>query len=123
MELNEITSTIIGAAIEVHRTLGPGLLESIYQKCLAAELSDRGLKFEAEKPVPVRYKHHTFDSELKYDFLVEGQVVVETKTVEKLLPIHQAQLMSYMKLLHCKLGLLINFKVCVLKDGIKRVIL
>ena len=120
--LNEITSEIIGAAIEVHRELGPGLLESTYQACLAQELAQRGLGFETEKPLPVTYKGVDVKCGYRLDFLVAGEVIVELKCIELLLPIHEAQLLSYLKLSGRRVGLLINFNVKVLKDGIKRIV-
>jgi len=123
VELNQITEAIIGAAIEVHRHLGPGLLESSYQACLAYELGLHNLSYEQEKTIPVAYKGILIDCGYRLDFLVEKAVVVELKTVESLLPIHDAQLMTYLKLTGCKLGLLINFNVPLLKNGIKRIIL
>ena len=120
MNVNEITEKIIGAAIAVHRALGPGLLESAYEACLAYELSQRGLTFERQKALPVVYHQVKLDCGYRIDLLVEDQVVVELKSVEKLLPIHEAQLLSYLKLAEKRVGLLINFNVRVLKDGIKR---
>jgi GxxExxY protein len=123
MEINKITEAIIGAAIEVHRHLGPGLLESAYQACLARELDLQGLSFEQEKPLPLDYKGVKLDCGYRLDFLVEQSVVVELKTVEALHAIHEAQLLTYLKLTGCKIGLLINFNVPVLKQGLKRMAL
>ena len=120
--LNRITESIIGAAIEVHRALGPGLLESAYEACLAFELVERGLKVEQQKPLPVVYRDVRLDCGYRLDLLVEEKVIVEIKAVDRLAPIHQAQLLSYLKLSGCKVGLLINFNVKVLKDGIRRVV-
>lgn len=120
MEVNRITGKIIGACIEVHRILGPGLLESAYEECLCIELAERGIGFERQKALPVLYKGRTLDCGYRLDLLVEGAVVVEIKSVAKVEPIHEAQLMTYMKLGEWKVGLLINFNVPVLKDGIKR---
>jgi GxxExxY protein len=119
----ELTAQIIGAAIEVHRTIGPGLLESAYQICLAQEFSLRRLSFEQEKPVPVVYKGILLDCGYRLDFLVANKVIVELKSVEGLLPVHEAQLLTYLKLTGCKIGLLINFNIPILKNGIKRMIL
>lgn len=119
---NETTRQIIGAAIEVHRTLGPGLLESIYEDCLAVELGIRKLNYERQKAIPIEYKQHRVASDFRLDLLVERKVVVELKTVEKLLPVHEAQLLTYLKLTDCRVGLLINFNVPILKDGIKRMV-
>src|SRR5215831_4574628 len=121
--INEISQAIIGAAIEVHRTLGPGLLESAYEQCLSHESSLRNIPFERQKPLPVDYKGILLDCGYRLDFLVAGLVVVEVKAMECLLPIHQAQLLSYLKLGGWKLGLLVNFHTALLRDGIKRVVL
>ena len=123
MTNQQLTHEIIGAAIEVHRTLGPGLLESAYAECLARELALRGLPFEREKPVPVVYKDVKLDCGYRIDFLVAGKVVVELKAIEALAPIHEAILLTYLRLSGCKIGLLINFHVTALKDGIRRLVL
>ena len=120
--LDQISRRIIGAGIEVHRHLGPGLLESAYQICLAFELNQRGLRFEQQKPLPVQYKEVKLDCGYRMDFVVEDEIVVEIKAVETLLPIHEAQLLSYLRLAHKKVGLLINFHVPVLKSGLKRMV-
>jgi GxxExxY protein len=120
--LNEITEAIIGAAIAVHRELGPGLLESAYEACLTYELAERKLKVERQKGLPVTYHGVQLDCGYRIDLLVEEQVVVELKTVERLEPIPEAQLLSYLKLSGCKVGLLINFNVKVLKNGIRRLV-
>ncbi len=121
---DEITGKIIGAAIEVHKHLGPGLLESAYQACLAHELSLRGIQFEREKVVPLVYKQLPVETAYRADFIVENLIVVELKAVKQFEAIHQAQLMSYLKLANLKLGLLLNFNVRRLKaGGIKRVAL
>jgi GxxExxY protein len=119
----ELTGQIIAAAIEVHRGLGPGLLESAYQACLAQEFTVRGLSFEQEKPLPVEYKGVRVDCGYRLDFLAAGRVVVELKTVDAIAPVHEAQLLTYLKLTGCRVGLLINFNVPVLKNGIKRRVL
>lgn len=123
MELNEISEQIIGAAIEVHKALGPGLLESAYEDCLCRELTLRNISFERQKLLPVEYKGMKVDCGYRLDLLVSGSVVVEIKAVETIVPIHEAQLLTYLKLGGWKLGLLINFNVPVLKDGIRRRIL
>ena len=123
MELNQLTERIIGAAIEVHKALGPGLLESAYEECLCRELDLRGIPFERQKPLPVEYKGVRLDCGYRLDLLVEGTVVVEIKALVAMEPIHEAQLLTYLKLGGWKLGLLINFNVPVLKDGIRRRIL
>lgn len=121
--INDISSAIIGAAIEVHRTLGPGLLESAYEQCLAHEFSLRQIPFQRQKPLEIDYKGIRLDCTYRLDFVVADMVVVEIKAIEILLPIHQAQLLSYLKLGGWKLGLLINFHVPLLREGIKRVVL
>jgi GxxExxY protein len=121
-ELNKITEAIIGAAIEVHRTLGPGLLESAYVACLAYELMQRGYKVMQQVPLPLVYKDVKLDCGYRLDLLINDAVIVEAKSVERLEPIHEAQLLSYLRLIDCKVGLLINFNVKLLKYGIKRLI-
>jgi GxxExxY protein len=118
--LNAITQKVIGAAIEVHRVLGPGLLESSYEACLAFELAQKGLRVEPQKPLPLVYKQVKLDCGYRLDLLVDGAVIVEIKAVDGLAPIHEAQLMSYLKLSGCHVGLLINFNVKTLKDGLRR---
>ena len=118
-----LTQKIIGAGIKVHQALGPGLLESIYEECMAIQMRTDGLAFERQKPMDVFYEGVKLDIGYKVDFLIENQVVVELKAVEKLLPIHEAQLLTYMKLGKIDLGLLINFNTVLLKDGIKRMAL
>ena len=120
--LNRITEKIIGAAIAVHRGLGPGLLESAYEACLGFELAERGLKVERQKPLPVVYRGVQLECGYRLDLLVDERVIVEVKAVDRLAPIHQAQLLSYLRLSGCKVGLLINFNVKVLKDGVRRVV-
>ncbi len=121
--LNEITEQIIGASIEVHKALGPGLLESAYEQCLCRELSLRKIEFNNQVELPVEYKGIKLDIGYRIDLLVMNQVVVEIKAVEKVLSVHEAQLMTYMKLSGKLLGLLLNFNVPVLKDGITRRVL
>jgi GxxExxY protein len=118
--LHRITEVIIGAAILVHRVLGPGLLESAYEACLAFEPKKRGLSVEQQKPLPLIYEQVKLDCGYRIDLLVEGVVVVEVKSIDALAPIHEAQVMSYLKLSGCKVALLINFNVPLLKDGIRR---
>ena len=119
---NGLTEKIIGAAIEVHRTLGPGLLESVYEECLALELDLRGLKFERQKPLSIQYKGRRVAADLRIDLWVERQVVVELKAVEILLRVHEAQLLTYLRLSNTRFGLLVNFNVPVLRDGLKRML-
>ncbi len=121
-ELDRITEAIIGAAIEVHRALGPGLLESAYEACLAFELRRRGLQVVQQKPVPILYREVKLDCGYRLDLLVEDAVIVEIKSVDRLAPIHQAQLLSHLKLTGHKVGLLINFNVKILRSGIMRVV-
>ncbi len=120
--INQVTSAIIGAAIEVHRTLGPGLLESVYHACLAHELVALRLPFEAQKGLPLVYKGVRLDCGFRLDFVVEDLVVVEVKCVEAVQAVHHAQLLTYLKLTGHPAGLIINFNVPVLKNGIKRVL-
>ncbi len=123
MLYEELTQKIIGAAIEVHKQLGPGLLESVYQACLAHELDLCGIHFEQQKDLPVEYKGVRLESGLRLDFIVENKVVIEIKSTEALHPIHEAQLLTYLKITGCKVGLLINFNVAVLTKGIVRKVL
>jgi len=120
MTTNQITSEIIGCAINVHRVLGPGLLESAYEECLASELKSVGLKIERQKPVPVFFKEIKLKCGYRIDILVEDQIVVELKSVDQLAPIHEAQMLTYLKFSNKQIGLLINFNVLLLKNGIKR---
>jgi len=119
-KLNQITERIIGAAIEVHRRLGPGLLESTYEACLVHELKLRGLEVEKEKALPVAYKGTLLDCGYRVDLLVQHTVIVELKSVVEIIPIHEAQLLSYLRLSGCPVGLLINFNVPKLTQGLKR---
>jgi GxxExxY protein len=119
--LNDLSGKVIGACIEIHRELGPGLLESAYEECLAYELSKAGLRFERQRALPVRYKEMQLDCGYRLDFVVGGALIVELKAVTELHPIHEAQLLTYLKLDKKPLGLLINFNVPTLKQGVKRV--
>ena len=122
MKLNYISSSIIQAAINVHKALGPGLLESVYQKCMAIELEDMGLKVESEVDLPVTYKGYRItDLGFRIDLLVESVVVVELKSVETVKPVHKKQLLTYLRLANKDLGLLINFNEALLKQGITRI--
>ena len=121
-DLNAITHGIIAAAIEVHRQLGPGLLESAYRECVCYELSQMGLAFTREVQLPLSYKGLKLDCSYRIDLLVEDEIVVELKSVEQILPVHSAQLLTYLKAAHKQVGLLINFNVPVLKDGIRRIV-
>ncbi len=120
-ELNALIERVLGAAIEVHRALGPGYLERVYEEALAVEMSLRGIKFERQYPVAVVYKGHPC-GDGKLDFLVEGVLILELKTVDALGEIHRAQVISYLKVTNLEIGLLLNFQVPIMKEGIKRVI-
>ena len=120
LKLNDISYLIIQGAIEVHRALGPGLLESVYRPCLMYELRQRQLTFAAEQLVPLCYKGVILESAYRFDLLVEDQIVVEVKAIEVVLPVHEAQLLSYLRLMNKPLGLLINFNVPLLTDGVTR---
>jgi len=119
---NALTGKIIGAAIEVHRTLGPGLLESAYEACLVFELQEKGLNIERQKPLPLVYKNVKLDSGYRLDLIVETKVVVEVKSMTEIAAVHKAQLLSYLRLANLQIGLLINFNVKMLKQGIHRII-
>lgn len=121
--MNDVTERIIGAAIEVHKALGPGLLESAYEECLCHELSLQGVDFVRQLKLPVKYKGIELDIGYRLDLYINGCVIVELKSVDKLTPIHDAQLLTYLRLLNCKTGLLINFNVPVLKQGLRRKVL
>lgn len=123
LELEELSEKIIGAAIEVHKALGPGLLESAYEECLCYELGLRGVAVERQHPLPLAYKGIKLDCGYRIDIVVEGKVVVELKCVENLLPVHDAQLLTYLRLGGFKVGLLFNYNVAVLKDGLRRMVL
>jgi len=120
MEINEITREIIGCAIEVHKILGPGLLESAYEECMIFELQNSGLRVESQKPVPVIYKERKLDYGYRIDILVEDVVLIELKSVDAFNPVHEAQILTYMKFAGKRIGLLINFNVTMLKYGLRR---
>jgi GxxExxY protein len=120
--LNQLSNVIIGAALRVHDELGPGMLESAYEACLMFELLDQGLRVEREKPLPLVYRGHRLDCGYRLDLLVEDAIIVEVKAIERLERVHSAQLLSYLRQLKLKLGLLFNFNVKWLQDGIKRVV-
>ena len=122
-ERDSLTELVIGLAIEVHRALGPGLLESAYQECLCYELKAKGIAFGRQVALPVVYKAVKLDCGYRMDLVVDDRLVVELKTVEKILPIHEAQLLTYLRLSRIRTGLLLNFNTSVLKDGIKRMVL
>jgi len=119
---NDLSKLIIGAAIEVHRALGPGLLESAYEECLCFELRELNLSFERQLALPVRYKSVQLDCGYRLDIVVEKCVILELKTVEELAPIHEAQLLTYLKLSEVRLGILLNFNAPIMKDGIRRIV-
>ena len=119
---NELSKIIFDAALVVHRTLGPGLLESAYEECLFYELSKKGLLIERQKPMPLIYKDVRMDIGYRFDLFINQKVIVELKSVEKLTDVHLAQMLTYLKLSGCKLGMLINFNVAMIKNGIKRVV-
>ena len=120
MEINDLTGEVIGAAIEVHKALGPGLLESTYEECLCIELGLRNIPYERQMQIPIEYKGVNLDHAYRLDIVVPNKLIVELKACESLEPIHDAQLLTYLKLSGIKIGLLINFNVPVLKEGIKR---
>jgi GxxExxY protein len=122
-KLNELTEAIIGAAMEVHRSLGPGLLESTYEMCLCQELSHLGIPFERQVPIPVEYKGVKLDCGYRADIVIEGTILLEIKAIDSLLPIHDAQLLTYLRLGGWQIGLLINFNVELLKHGLRRRVL
>lgn len=122
MDLNKLSSTIIGAAIEVHQILGPGLLESAYEECLCKELGLRRLLFERQKSLPLEYKGDKLDCGYRLDVVVENGIILEFKACEKIEPIHKAQLLTYLKLSKLSLGLLLNFNVPLMRDGIVRIV-
>jgi GxxExxY protein len=122
-EYYSLTEQVIGSAIEVHKTLGPGLLESVYQRCLAYELNQRNINFATEVTIPIHYKDQKIDCAFRADIIVENKIILELKAIEKILPIHEAQLITYLKLTKMRLGLILNFNTKLLKDGIKRMIL
>lgn len=123
VEFDSLSGKVIGLALEVHRELGPGLLESAYEKCLAHELEQGGFEFVAQMALPVRYKGINLDCGYRVDMIVAGKLIIELKSVDSILPIHEAQLLTYMKLTNIRTGLLINFNTTLLKNGIKRLVL
>lgn len=123
IRFDELSNRVIGCAIEVHRHLGPGLLESTYEQCLAHELRLAGIAFELQRPLPVAYKDVLLDCGYRVDVMVEGSLILELKSVDRVLPVHDAQILTYMKLANCRTGLLMNFNVPVLRDGIRRFVL
>jgi len=122
MDINQLSNKIIGAAIEVHRTLGPGLLESAYEECLCEELEFRGLQYERQKPLPVVYKRRKLDCGYRLDIVVSNSIILELKCCEKIEPIYEAQLLTYLKLSGLHLGLILNFNVTMMRNGIKHIV-
>ena len=122
MDINQLSSKIIGASVEVHKALGPGLLESAYESCLCHELNQRGLSFENQKPLPVTYKGQKLDCGYRLDVVVENAIILALKSCDQIEPIHKAQLLTYLKLSGLKLGLLLNFNVPLMRDGIVRIV-
>ena len=122
MEVNDLTGKIIGAAIEVHRVLGPGLLESVYEECLSHELGTAKVPYERQREIPVEYKGIKLSCGYRIDLLVAERIIVEIKSCDNILPIHEAQLLTYLKLTGLRVGLLINFNVPILREGIKRIV-
>ncbi len=122
-EVDELSNKVIGIAIDVHRNLGPGLLESVYKQCLAYEFYSANIRFEIEKEIPIKCKKVNIDCSFRADFIIEDNLILEFKTVGRILPIHKTQLLTYLKLTSIRLGIIINFNVKLLKNGIKRVIL
>jgi GxxExxY protein len=121
-DIEEIGKNIVHSAIKVHRALGPGLLESVYQKCLAYELEKADLTVACEVPLPVRYESVTIDAGFRIDMMIQQAVIIENKAIDKIAPIHEAQLLTYLKLTNLKLGFLLNWNVPLMKDGIKRMV-
>jgi GxxExxY protein len=122
MDINELSSKVIGAAIEVHKNLGPGLLESVYEECLSHELGLLGLSYVRQKPLPITYKGKSLDFGYRLDMVIEERIVLELKSCETVEPIHKAQLLTYLKLSGLHLGLLLNFNVTTMRDGIVRIV-
>jgi GxxExxY protein len=122
MDIEVIASKIVAAAIRVHTALGPGLLESAYQRCMEYDLENDGLKVMCEVVLPIRYRNISIDAGYRIDMIIDDAIIVEHKTVERLLPIHEAQLLTYLKMKNCKLGFLLNWNVPRMKDGIKRMV-
>ena len=123
MDINDLTGEVIGAAVEVHRILGPGLLESIYEECLCIEFDKRKISYQRQKEIPIIYKDTKLDSAHRLDIIVANNLIVELKACDSIQPVHEAQVLTYLKLTGIKVGLLINFNVPLLKKGIKRLIL
>ena len=121
-QIEEVATTIVDSCVRVHRALGPGLLESVYQVCLSQELRDRGVRVDCEVGYPIRYGGMVVETAFRVDMIVEGLVIVENKTVQAVQPVHEAQLLTYLKLTRCRLGFLINWNVPVIREGIRRMV-
>ena len=122
-DLEDLAAALVDSAFKVHRTLGPGLLESVYESCVCIELTRRGISYERQAPMPLVYEGVNVDGGFRLDLLVERSVVLEIKAVEKLMPIHQSQVLTYLRLTNLRLGLLINFNVLMFREGVKRIVL
>ena len=118
-----LATVLVDCAFQIHKAMGPGLLERVYEECFKCELTDRSISFECQKSIPLQYKTHKLDIDYKIDLLVDNKIVVELKSVDRMIDLHQAQIVSYMRLTGMPLGLLINFNVPLIKDGIKRIVL
>ena len=121
-EIEELSRNLVDSAFKVHQTLGPGLLESVYEACLCVELRKRGIRYKSQAPIPLVYEGVSIEAGLRLDLLVESSIILEIKSVERLLPVHQSQLLTYLKLADLHLGLLINFNVAMFKQGVRRII-
>ena len=121
-EIEDLSRNLVDCAFKVHQTLGPGLLESVYEACFCVELRKRGIRYKSQAPIPLVYEGVSIDAGLRLDLLVEGSIILEIKLVERLLPVHQSQLLTYLKLSDLRLGLLINFNVVLFKQGVQRII-
>ena len=121
-EIEELSRNLVDSAFKVHQTLGPGLLESVYEACLCVELKKRGIRYKSQAQIPLVYEGVSIDAGLRLDLLVENSIILEIKSVERLLPVHQSQLLTYLKLADLHLGLLINFNVAMFKQGVRRII-
>jgi len=122
VEIEELSRNLVDSAFKVHQTLGPGLLESVYEACLCVELRKRGIRYKSQAPIPLVYEGVSIEAGLRLDLLVESSIILEIKSVERLLPVHQSQLLTYLKLADLHLGLLINFNVALFKQGVRRII-
>jgi GxxExxY protein len=121
-EIEDLSRNLVDSAFKVHQTLGPGLLESVYEACLRVELGKRGIRYKSQAPIPLVYEGVSIDAGLRLDLLVEGSIILEIKSVERLLPVHHSQLLTYLKLADLRLGLLINFNVAMFRQGVRRII-